>query len=59
LAEALGPGPDGFEDRYRRNTRELVANIRLKNLKSRIIFNPTLRAAVLRCRLRSIEVYRP
>lgn len=57
LAEALHKTPDGFEKRYYESTRALRRNIFLKNLKSHFIFNPTLRNAVMRSGLKSMEVY--
>jgi geranylgeranyl reductase len=57
LAEALHPGLDGFEWRYRRNLRPLVWNIFLKNLKARAIFHPAIRNLALRCGWNSTELY--
>jgi geranylgeranyl diphosphate/geranylgeranyl-bacteriochlorophyllide a reductase len=59
LAEALQAGPDGFERRYRRQTRSLARNIFLKNLKSRLIFNPALRGLAMRSGLQSMEITSP
>jgi flavin-dependent dehydrogenase len=59
LAEALRTNPDGFEKRYHEKTKELRRNIFLKNLKSRFIFNPNLRKAVMRSNLQSMKMYQP
>jgi geranylgeranyl reductase len=58
LAEALRVTPDGFEKRYRKQTRGLRRNIFLKILKSHFIFNPTLRKAVMNSGLQSVKPYR-
>ena len=59
LAEALRTNSDGFEKRYHEKTKELRRNIFLKNLKSRFIFNPNLRKAVMRSNLQSMKMYQP
>jgi geranylgeranyl diphosphate/geranylgeranyl-bacteriochlorophyllide a reductase len=59
LAEALRPGLDGFERRYRHYTRELARNILLKSLKSRLIFHPAVRHVLMRTGLQSLELYGP
>lgn len=56
LAEALHTSPEGFEKRYDEKMRELKRNIFLKNLKSRVIFNPKLRKAVMRSGLQSMKI---
>lgn len=57
LADALKPGLDGFERRYRRATAALRRNIFLKGLKSRIVFNPTFRKAIMDLGIGSMEPY--
>ncbi len=59
LADALHKTPDGFEKRYRKNTRKLRRNISLKIMKSHFIFNPTLRKMVMNSGLQSVKLYRP
>ncbi len=59
LAEALRKTPDGFERRYDEKTKALRRNIFLKNLKSHFIFNSTLRKAVMRSNLQSMQMYKP
>ena len=59
LAEALNITPDGFEKRYRKNTRNLRRNIFLKIMKSYFIFNPTLRKIVMNSGLQSVKLFRP
>jgi flavin-dependent dehydrogenase len=54
LAEAFMPELKNFQDRYRRNTRSLRANIVLKNLKSPFMYNSLLRRLVMSSGLRSI-----
>ncbi len=56
LAQALRPGLEGFEKRYRRKVRSLRRNLLLKNLKSRLLFHPFFRKAVMASGLRSLEV---
>ncbi|MBN2577965.1 MAG: FAD-binding protein [Pirellulales bacterium] len=55
LAEALHPGVEGFQRRYRHYLRPLAWNIFLKNLKARAIFHPTLRSLTLRSGWRSVH----
>jgi flavin-dependent dehydrogenase len=57
LADALEPGLDDFEHRYKRGTAALRRNIFLKGLKSRIVFNPTLRKAIMDLGIGSMEAY--
>ena len=59
LADALGQGVDGFQKRYRRNTRALRRNIRRKNCKARVMYRPLLRKLVMQSGLRSIDVRLP
>ena len=56
LADALGGSPDGFERRYYEKSAQLRKNIFLKNLKSRVIFNPVLRKWIMNTGLQSIRV---
>jgi flavin-dependent dehydrogenase len=56
LAEALSTSSRGFERRYHERTGRLRRNIFLKNLKSRVIFNPALRKAVMQSGLQTVNV---
>ena len=56
LAEALRPGLTGFEQRYTASMKKLQRNILLKNLKSRVIFNPILRRAVMHLGLQAVRM---
>ena len=56
LAESLSAGLTGFEQRYTAAMKKLQRNIFLKTLKSRVIFNPALRAAVIRSGLQAVRV---
>ena len=56
LAESLSTGLNGFEKRYTASMKKLQRNIMLKNFKSRVIFNPTLRAAVMRSGLQAVRM---
>lgn len=55
LAESLQPGIHGFEKRYYEKARALKLNLLLKNLKSRIIFTPALRHAIIKTGLQSLK----
>ena len=59
LAESLHTSLHGFEERYRKQMRQLRRNISLKNLKSHLIFDPGLRKAVMKSGLRSMTVHEP
>ncbi len=59
LAQALRPGLRGFERRYRDRMWTLRANVFLKNWKSRVVFNPTLRKAVMRSGIQSVKMATP
>jgi geranylgeranyl reductase len=59
LARALRTAPDGFERRYRHELQALRANLFLKSWKSRVVFNPTLRKAVMRSGLHSVHMVAP
>ena len=56
LAESLSKGLTGFEKRYNASMKSLRRNIMLKNFKSIVIFNPTLRAAVMHCGLQAVRM---
>jgi len=56
LAKSLKPGLKGFENRYRCLTGPLKTNIALKNLKSKILYNPTLRAMIMRTGINSMNI---
>lgn len=56
LAEVLHAGPENFERRYHRATLSMRRNILFKSLKSRVVFNPTLRGVVMRLGLQSMTV---
>ena len=56
LAQALAPGPNGFEQRYTKAMKKLQRNIVRKNLKSRVIFNPILRRLVMRSGLKAVPM---
>ena len=56
LADALLPGIDGFQNRYRKNLHGLFMNLRLKNLKIPAMFSPLLRKVILRSGIFSLEV---
>jgi flavin-dependent dehydrogenase len=59
LAESLRPGLLGFEKRYEEKTRPLRRNLFLKTIKSRFLFNPHLRMALMRAGFQSMEISRP
>jgi len=56
LAEVLNAGLGNVGSRYRRATIPLRRNVFLKTLKSRVVFNPSLRAIVMRLGLQSMDV---
>ena len=58
LAESLRPGPAGFEKRYGEKTQALRRNLFLKAMKSRFLFNPIFRQAVMKSGLQSMEISR-
>jgi hypothetical protein len=47
---------EDVERRYHRATLSMRRNILLKSLKSRVVFNPTLRGLVMRLGLQSMTV---
>jgi geranylgeranyl reductase len=57
LAEVLHAGFDNLGPRYVRATMPLRRNILLKSLKSRIVFNYTLRQTIMRLGLQSMDIY--
>jgi flavin-dependent dehydrogenase len=56
LADALLPGIDGFHRRYRHATAALRRDIRLKTIKSRVVFSPLLRGLIMRLGIGSMDV---
>lgn len=56
LAEALGDGLNGFEERYRSNCASLRRNIFMKNAKAPFMYNPVLRSAVMKAGVLSVRV---
>jgi len=59
LAEALHAGLENVERRYQTATSALRRNILLKDLKSRVVFNPPLRRIIMRLGLQSMAIYGP
>lgn len=59
LARALGPGLEGWQPRYARETASLRWNVRVKALKSPVLYVPLLRRAVIASGARAIEVGAP
>jgi flavin-dependent dehydrogenase len=59
LAEVLRTTGEGFERLYYRRTAGLRRNIFLKNVKSRLIYGPTLRKVVMKSGFHSMSIYRP
>jgi flavin-dependent dehydrogenase len=59
LDEALRAAPKDFEKHYHRKTAALRRNILLKNWKSRVVFNPTLRKAIMKSGIQSVKVIEP
>ena len=55
LAKSLQTGLFGFEKRYYEKALEIKFNLFLKNQKSRFIFNPTLRHAIMKIGLQSMR----
>ena len=56
LAKALRPGIKGFEKRYRTYTSPLRTNIAIKIFKSHVIYNPHIRAAIMRTGINSMPI---
>jgi flavin-dependent dehydrogenase len=56
LAESISTGLTGFEKRYTASMKKLQLNILIKNFKSRVIFSPVLRAAVMRTGLQAVRM---
>lgn len=56
LAESLRQGPEGFEGRYARNTKDLKTNILVKNLKSPFMYNGLMRSAVMKAGIASLKI---
>ena len=59
LAKALRRTPKGFEKRYREHVRALRCNVLLKHWKSRVVFNPSLRKAVMASGFQSVRMVEP
>jgi flavin-dependent dehydrogenase len=59
LAQALRSRPEGFERRYRHETRGLAGNLLLKNWKSRVVFNPSVRKAIMASGVQSVRMVEP
>lgn len=59
LADSLKRGIRGFEKRYYQRAGILRRNILLKNIKSRFIFRPELRKAVMRSGLQGMKIHEP
>jgi flavin-dependent dehydrogenase len=57
LAEVLQTGPENLARRYHAATTSLRGNILLKSLKSRVVFQPTLRRIIMRLGVRSMSIY--
>jgi len=55
LAESLEEGIDGFLNRYRKKSKDIKLNLRLKNLKSPAMYNPFLRQLAMKSGLQSIK----
>ena len=58
LADVLRKAPDGFEKRYYHKTKQLRANLFLKNIKSHFMYDPWLRTIVMRTGLNSMKVHK-
>lgn len=58
LADLLLKSPHDFERRFRLKTRQLRAELLVKNLKSQFIYNPCLRNIVMRTGLQSMKIHR-
>lgn len=56
LAAALSTGPNGFEQRYEKAMKKLQRNILLKNIKSRVIFNPILRRFIMQIGVKAVPM---
>ena len=56
LAKALDPDLKGFEKRYNSYAGPLKTNISMKNLKSRILYNPFLRGMIMRTGIGSLDM---
>jgi len=56
LDEALRAAPQDFQRHYHRKAAALRRNILLKSWKSRVVFNPTLRKAIMKSGIQSVKV---
>lgn len=59
LAEALRPSLENFNHRYHCNTRPIRRNLAIKNLKSHVIYNPTIRKTIMQTALASMNIHNP
>ncbi len=59
LANALGKSLQNFQPHYHRKAATLKTTIRLKNLKSKVIYNPTLRKTIMQTALASMNIHHP
>jgi geranylgeranyl reductase len=58
LADVLCESLNNFEERFRRKTIALRANLLLKNLKSQFIYNPRLRNIIMKTGLQCIRIHK-
>lgn len=58
LAQVLRQTPNGFEKRYYQKTRRLRTNIFFKNLKSHVIYSPSLRTMIMKTGIHSMQVHK-
>lgn len=58
LAQSLQDGTEGFLNRYRRSTGNLLKNIILKNWKSFFIYPPILRKMMMSSGVLSVKIYK-
>jgi flavin-dependent dehydrogenase len=56
LAKVLVRDRDNFQEFYRSETRGLVRNILLKNIKARFMYNPVLRKTIMKSGVMSMEL---
>ena len=59
LAEALRPSLENFNHRYHCKTSPMRRNLAVKNLKSHVIYNPTLRKTIMQTALASMNIHHP
>lgn len=58
LGKSLEDGPEGFAKRYKRFIRDMRLNILVKNLKVPFMYNSSLRNAVMKSGIQSVDVYK-